>query len=145
MPAPPRAGSCRGGATGAPASDPRTPQSEQRHAVVAASPGLRSVVTAGPQRLDALEVERVVDPAAGAALPDQPGGAQGAQVVRDQRRAQAEHLADVAHAVLAVAQELEDARAVRLGQGGEAGERVDRERGFRLVVVHGSMTILNAR
>ena len=56
-------------------------------------------------------------------------------MVRDQRRAQAEHLAHIAHAVLAVAEDLEDASPVRLGQGSEPRERVDREQRFRLVVV----------
>ena len=89
----------------------------------------------GAEGRDTLEVERVVDPAPAPALAEEPGRAQGPQVVRDEGGTQPEHLSDVADAVLPVAQQGHDPRAVRLRHGLEADEDVGCERGDRVASV----------
>jgi hypothetical protein len=91
--------------------------------IAARYPGRLEIVSG-----DALEVERVVHPASAPALSEEPAGAQGPQVVRHEGRAQPQHLAGIADAVLPVAEEGHDPGAVGLGHGVEGGEDVGRER-----------------
>ena len=97
--------------------------------MVAAVGGREEVGDGGAERRDAFDVEGVVDPAAAPALAEEPGGAQGPQVVRDEGGTQPQHLSGVADAVLPVAQQGHDPRAVRLRHGLEGDEVVLGQRG----------------